>query len=751
MDHFEEGYAQQPPPAAPDGASSKRTFTPHPLFPREDDLPEDRNIRFITFKRLNPDGTVQSCPEDIPCDEVRSWKQVVEWWGGGSYRAIGKDERHCYQAMFPLGRDAWEKFDGDPKPFVARGAQRPAPAPPAPLPPSPPNAAAGLVAAPSPLELSIAELRQAVARLVAAPPAPPAPASSGSEMMIAMMTIQAENARAQTAAQATVEAARIDANCKLAIAQETARAENARAQAAAQAETTRLIMSVLTQRTPEDPLKMLTSVMAAAKQMAPAPVPVQGIAEQLSTLKTLQGLAAPAAGATPSGYEPLVDLASKFLAADVQAKQALATAQASRPAESPHDRTPPARERERGLVGHVPGLGVVEVMVPEVKIAALAPAAPPLLPAISVQPAPAAATPAPAPVAPHEPAAPAVLEAVRAPDAQGRAGGSAPEEPVARGLAGAHAPIGETVPSSPPAGAAAPTAVAVDWADFLGRMDPRLVTHLVQGGHLQALASSPGVLELASTLGPEKLGTLLSGSFGESVPSLIAFAEDYATLHAPLREQILGVLRARGARMARMLLRMAQAGVPLEGDPLEGLVRLFEQPHLTPAGTDDLEQILLSVPNENFEPVLRAARTADVDALRAASSRAGAPSAAPAPAGATATGAAAEPSAPAPAATSAPSAPAIAERPPAAPAEMVDDSKLALGALSAITKMPLAARAAALRKLPGLDGMADELAKALGDLPHDHVQQMVRNMPRELLGALAHPTGAVTNGIAGGK
>jgi hypothetical protein len=91
----------------------------HPLFPGSDE-PEERDIVWITFERRTADGTVEHLPEDIPRAEVTSWGQVIEWWGGGGYRAIGKDAGHRVAAVYPLGLNEWVHIDGDSLPFTRR-------------------------------------------------------------------------------------------------------------------------------------------------------------------------------------------------------------------------------------------------------------------------------------------------------------------------------------------------------------------------------------------------------------------------------------------------------------------------------------------------------------------------------------------------------------------------------------------------------------------------------------------------------
>ncbi|MEP7125820.1 MAG: hypothetical protein ABJE95_33120 [Byssovorax sp.] len=96
-------------------------YEPHPLFPREDDGPELRDIQFVTFRRRRSDGRIDNCPEDIPACEVLTWADVVRPWGGGEYKAIGKDKNHRIVAWYPTKIGEWACFDGPSKPFTLRG------------------------------------------------------------------------------------------------------------------------------------------------------------------------------------------------------------------------------------------------------------------------------------------------------------------------------------------------------------------------------------------------------------------------------------------------------------------------------------------------------------------------------------------------------------------------------------------------------------------------------------------------------
>jgi hypothetical protein len=122
------------------GAEPQANYTPHPLFPREDGGPESRDIHFISFCRRRSDGAIDYSPEDRLAGEINSWVQVVGPWGGGEYKAVGKDRNHRVVAWYPERSAEWLLFDTEPKPFTLREQRdRPSPpvaaAPPAPLAP----------------------------------------------------------------------------------------------------------------------------------------------------------------------------------------------------------------------------------------------------------------------------------------------------------------------------------------------------------------------------------------------------------------------------------------------------------------------------------------------------------------------------------------------------------------------------------------------------------------------------------------
>ena len=98
-------------------------YAPHSLFPMEDDGPEHRDIQFISFRRRQSDGQVDHLAEDIPASEIATWADVVEPWGGGEYKAIGKNKHHRIVAWYPEKKGEFMLFDLESKHFTLRGGR----------------------------------------------------------------------------------------------------------------------------------------------------------------------------------------------------------------------------------------------------------------------------------------------------------------------------------------------------------------------------------------------------------------------------------------------------------------------------------------------------------------------------------------------------------------------------------------------------------------------------------------------------
>jgi hypothetical protein len=108
------------------GATPVPPGAPAPPIP-----PSDAAIRYVTFIRRLPDGRVQRAIFDLPVEEIATWEQVVDLWGGGEYQAIAKDANHRVIRHYP-GRRRWMSFTGEPKPMDVR-PRRPADDPRAPV------------------------------------------------------------------------------------------------------------------------------------------------------------------------------------------------------------------------------------------------------------------------------------------------------------------------------------------------------------------------------------------------------------------------------------------------------------------------------------------------------------------------------------------------------------------------------------------------------------------------------------------
>ena len=112
------------PDPTPLGPAATGRFEPHPLFPRAGGSAETRDISLVSFcRKRTGDQAMQNCPEDIPAREIKSWAQVVAWWGGGEYKAIAKDAKHRIVAWFPSALGEWLSVEGDSKPFLLRSGK----------------------------------------------------------------------------------------------------------------------------------------------------------------------------------------------------------------------------------------------------------------------------------------------------------------------------------------------------------------------------------------------------------------------------------------------------------------------------------------------------------------------------------------------------------------------------------------------------------------------------------------------------
>jgi hypothetical protein len=225
-------------------AAAKGRFEDHPLFPRHDGTPETRDIVLVSFcRKRTSDQAMQNCPEDIPARDVKSWAQVVEWWGGGDYKAIAKDAKHRMVAWFPNGHGEWLTFDGDSKPFVLRSGKGYSTPATAAAHPSTNAPAAPPTAAPSSQDAVLSMMAQVLQEIRNGRVAPPSPPAADGAL-VALIQAQATQAAAASQAQA---------------AQATAASQAQSAQAAAtsqaNAQMMQTLLSVVTQRPAESAVR----------------------------------------------------------------------------------------------------------------------------------------------------------------------------------------------------------------------------------------------------------------------------------------------------------------------------------------------------------------------------------------------------------------------------------------------------------------------------------------------------------------
>ncbi len=308
----------------------------HPLFPRADGSAETRDIKFVSFcRKRTSDQAMQNCPEDIPARDIKSWAQVVEWWGGGEYKAIAKDAKHRIVAWFPNATGDWLTFDGDSKPFVLRngkGYSTPGPT----------------VAQPS----------------ANATPAAAAPAPAPQDALLGVMTqVLNELRSARTAAAPTPPAA--DGPL---VAMIQAQAAQATATSQANTQIMQTLLTVVAQRPaepatrPAEPTTLALQLIGAMQKLVPTPAAAPGLAEQIPVIKALRDLYQPAAVAPANELQPFVDIFGQVMAADAARTQAERAQTVTKPQEAPAPRPPP---RPRPALVHVPWIGMVEVVAPD--------------------------------------------------------------------------------------------------------------------------------------------------------------------------------------------------------------------------------------------------------------------------------------------------------------------------------------------------------------------------------------------------
>ena len=373
-------------------------FARHAMFPRDDDGPETRDIAWIQLLRMLPDGTVQTCPDQFRAPELPHWGEVYRRFGGGKYRAKGRNAKMQWQAESPGGSD-WHVFDGASKPFAVNPVEVPsAPAPAAPIAPAaPPPAPASSGPTVAEALVALSGVISSVATALISRPAPPPPPAPDNTLAVAMMNNMAAQSQASAKATSDVLVALLSKDDKQdnssLVAVLNASAETTRAQAAAQ---NTLLTAVLSQKQPG--LGDLADVLA--KLGRGAPQPAGGIKDTIEAIKAVREISAPPQASGGGELGDVTSLVTSLAALDKGGGK-----------EREPDNTPPPKPRRNRILVRT-AMGLVEVVDPSPELlrqlaapalgAAPAPAiaAPALVPA----PVPVVAAPPPAPAAPRAPA-----------------------------------------------------------------------------------------------------------------------------------------------------------------------------------------------------------------------------------------------------------------------------------------------------------------------------------------------------------
>lgn len=89
----------------------------HPLFPRAETEtgPDRRRFDIIHIQRFKADGTREVCPKAWRGADLRSWEQISEAYGGGTYQLISQ----CGQSFRYQANTERIQLPGPSKPFVA--------------------------------------------------------------------------------------------------------------------------------------------------------------------------------------------------------------------------------------------------------------------------------------------------------------------------------------------------------------------------------------------------------------------------------------------------------------------------------------------------------------------------------------------------------------------------------------------------------------------------------------------------------
>lgn len=89
----------------------------HPLFPRAETEtgPDTRRFDLIHIHRCKSDGSRDVCPKAWKGSELRSWEQIVDTYGGGTYQLVAQCSRTFRFQAFSEKM----QFSGPSKPFLA--------------------------------------------------------------------------------------------------------------------------------------------------------------------------------------------------------------------------------------------------------------------------------------------------------------------------------------------------------------------------------------------------------------------------------------------------------------------------------------------------------------------------------------------------------------------------------------------------------------------------------------------------------
>lgn len=185
----------------------------HPLFPRGETEtgPDRRRFDIIHIQREKADGTREVCPKAWRGADLRSWEQIVEAYGGGTYRLTAQCGRtYRYQAHSDRVQLA-----GPSKPFVAvvqsdsrsTGQETaPEPAPVAPPQHAPTAAPTHVAAAAVPTAHISPGYAHAAPYPYPYPPPAPAPAAGNAETLALIRAVlESSNAEKTTLMRALLE------------------------------------------------------------------------------------------------------------------------------------------------------------------------------------------------------------------------------------------------------------------------------------------------------------------------------------------------------------------------------------------------------------------------------------------------------------------------------------------------------------------------------------------------------------------